>query len=76
MNITLIFNSVIAFFIVAIFIYVIKHISLISKIIKEKHKPYFKLNLLEQIIDVELLLFLLCGLLLIFFFINKDLFCL
>lgn len=72
MNITLIFNNVIAFFIVAISIYVVKHICLISKIIKEKHKPYFKLNLLKQIIDIEVLVFLLCVFLTLLFFLNKE----
>lgn len=76
MNIILIINIFIMCVITLTFIDIIKHISLISKIIKEKDKPYFKLNLLEQIIDIELLLVLICGLLLIFFFINKDLFCL
>ena len=76
MNIILIINIFIMCVSALTIIDIIKHISLISKIIKEKDKPYFKLNLLEQIIDIELLLVLICGLLLIFFFINKDLFCL
>lgn len=72
MNVTLVLNCVIAFFIVAISIYAIKHICLISKIIKEKHKPYFKLNLLKQIIDVELLFFFLCVFLAFLCFLNKE----
>lgn len=74
MNIIFSINIVIMCVITSIFICIIKHICLISKIIKEKHKAYFKLNLLEQIIDIELLLVLLCGLLWIFFFINKEVF--
>ena len=43
-----------------ILIYILKHCYLISSIVKEKYKPYFKLNLLEQIIDIEILLLLFC----------------
>ncbi len=72
MDITLIINVVIVFFIVVIWIHIVKHIDQVFKIIKTKYKPYFKLNLLKQMIDIEILLFSLCALLILFCFLNRE----
>lgn len=72
MDITFIINVVIGAFIELILICIVKHICLIFKIIKEKYKPYFKLNLLKQVINIEILLLLLCISSIVFFFINKE----
>ncbi|MGO5077329.1 hypothetical protein ACTQ3J_05810 [Oscillospiraceae bacterium LCP25S3_E3] len=56
----IIVSAIIGIFAGLILIYILKHCYLISSIVKEKYKPYFKLNLLEQIIDIEILLLLFC----------------
>ena len=68
----IIVSAIIGIFAGLILICIFKHCCLISKIIKERYKPYFKLNLLEQIIDIEILLLLFCILLLMLYFFNKE----
>lgn len=54
-----------------ILIYILKHCYLISNIVKKRYKPYFKLNLLEQIIDIEILLLLFCIFLIVLCFFKE-----
>ena len=68
----IIVSAIIGIFAGLILICIFKHCCSISKIIKERYKPYFKLNLLEQIIDIEILLLLFCILLLMLYFFNKE----
>ena len=68
----IIVSAIIGIFAGLILICIFKHCCLISKIIKERYKPYFKLNLLEQIIDIEILLLLFCISLIMLCFFNKE----
>ncbi len=53
-------------------VYATKYIIAIQGIIKNKKPPFFKLNLLEQIINIEILLLLLCIALTIYFYISNE----
>lgn len=57
---------------IIIFIYAVKYIAAIRNVLKDRNKPYFKLNLLGNIIDIEILLLILCVSSIVYFYINKG----